>query len=1021
MPAPTDLLDLIERFTANRDDYHKGRFNETQVRIDYLNPLFELLGWDMTNRAGRAEKDRDVIHEDAIKVGGVTKAPDYCFRIGAERKFFVEAKKPSVNIKESVDPAFQLRRYGWSAKLPVSILTDFEEFAVYDCRFKPDRFDRSTVARIMYFRFEELAGKWDELAGIFGREAVLHGSFDRYAETSKARRGTTEVDDAFLGEIEEWRAWLAQDIAKRNRSLTVEELNDAVQRTIDRIIFLRICEDRGIEDYGRLQALRNGASVYPRLMQLFHQADARYNSGLFHFTKEKGQVEQPDNLTPDLEMDDRTLKEIFRRLYYPDSPYEFSVLASSILGKVYEQFLGRVITLDKRHRATIEEKPEVRKAGGVYYTPEYIARYIVEQAIGRLLAGRTPKEVSTMRFLDMACGSGSFVLVAYGCLLDWHVEWYGRNAPEKWAKGKNPAVYQVHTANAEPSWRLTTGEKKRILLNTIFGVDIDRQAVEVTKLSLLLKMLEGESEQTLGRQLKLLHERVLPDLGNNIKCGNSLIGSDFYDDPANASLDLETRRRINAFDWEDEFPEIMKAGGFDAVIGNPPYIRIQAMKEWAPLEVEFYKSKYQSASKGNYDIYVVFVEKGLSLLNKNGVLGYILPHKFFNAKYGEPVRKIIAEGNHLSKVVHFGDQQVFDGATTYTCLLFLKKQGTKGIEFEKVTDLAEWRLSSKAETGMILNKTVTSAEWNFSVGGAAELFEKLSQMSMKLVDVAERMAQGIRTSANEVYVLDVVQDYGVLINARSKHLDKDVTIERKAVLPFLQGRDIKPYRVLSSNKVVIVPYRNNGQHVELIPEKELAKTHPHTLQYLRANKNYLEDREQGRMRTAAWFGYVYPKNIEAMKFPKILVPDIANRSSFALDEAGEYAFTSGYAITLRADAKEAPKYILGILNSRLLDFFLKKVSTTMRGGFFRYFTQFIEQLPIREINFSNRADKSRHDSMVTLVDQMLSLHKQLAAAKTSHGRTFLERQIEQTDRKIDRLVYALYDLTEEEIAIVEGG
>ncbi len=389
MPAPIELLDLIERFDRNRDEYRKGHFNETQLRIDYLNPVFEYLGWDITNKSGYAEQYRDVIHEAQVKVGDQTKAPDYCFKIGPERKFFLEAKKPSVNIKDDIAPAFQLRRYAWSAKLPLSILSDFEEFAIYDCRIQPDRLDRASTARIMYFTFDQLADKWDEFSGIFSKQAVMQGSFDRYAESTKTKRGTAEVDDAFLLEIEGWREMLAKDIAKRNPTLSQSELNDSVQRTIDRIIFLRICEDRGIEEYGRLKALKTGSNVYPRLVQMFHQADARYNSGLFHFRKEKGQLEDPDTLTTDLQMSDKVLQELCRRLYYPDSPYEFSVFSGSILGQVYEQFLGKVICLDSKHRATIEEKPEVRKAGGVYYTPEYIAQYIVKNTIGRLIKHRS--------------------------------------------------------------------------------------------------------------------------------------------------------------------------------------------------------------------------------------------------------------------------------------------------------------------------------------------------------------------------------------------------------------------------------------------------------------------------------------------------------------------------------------------------------------------------------------------------------------------------------------------------------
>src|SRR5579859_2069413 len=633
MSAPKEIIQLVERFRDNLSSYRSGHYNETQLRREFLDPFFKSLGWDIDNEKGYAEAYKDVVHEDAIKIGATTKAPDYCFRIGGARKFFLEAKKPAVNIKDDTDSAYQLRRYAWSSKLPLSVLSSFDGLAVYDCRIEPKIADKSSAARILYFTFEEYEEKWDELASIFSRDAVLKGSFDRYVDNSRSKRGTSEVDDAFLKEIESWREQLAKNIASRNQELTQRQLNFAVQQTIDRIVFLRICEDRGMERYGQLQALTSKSNIYNELCIMFRRADEKYNSGLFHFEKEKERSEEPDRLTLGLSIDDKVLKDIFKRLYYPDSPYEFSVLPADILGQVYEQFLGKVIRLTAGHQAKIEEKQEVKKAGGVYYTPTYIVDYIVSNTVGKLLENNDPKQVSRLRILDPACGSGSFLLGAYQYLLSWHRDWYEKDGPEKHKK----ELYQ----GPGGSWRLTASEKKRILLNNIYGVDIDSQAVEVTKLSLLLKVLEGESEETLGKQLKLIHERALPDLASNIKCGNSLIDPGFYRQQL-LPLGEEERYRINVFDWRNEFPEIFKAGGFDAVIGNPPYIRIQTMQDTQPHEVEFYSNEYESARQGNYDIYVVFVERGLSFLRSSGKLGYILPHKFFNSQYGEALRSLIA-------------------------------------------------------------------------------------------------------------------------------------------------------------------------------------------------------------------------------------------------------------------------------------------------------------------------------------------------------------------------------------------
>jgi hypothetical protein len=464
------------------------------------------------------------------------------------------------------------------------------------------------------------------------------------------------------------------------------------------------------------------------------------------------------------------------------------------------------------------------------------------------------------------------------------------------------------------------------------------------------------------------------------------------------------------------------------------------MKEWAPVEVELYKALYRSAAAGNYDIYVVFVEKALSLLNRTGRLGFILPHKFFNAQYGEALRGMIAGGKHLAHVVHFGDQQVFTGATTYTCLLFLDKAGVEECRFVKVEDLIEWRQtvleseSAKAQAGraamvkeaaavyrvrrqrrtvtatdgVVPAKLITSATWDFAIGPGAKLLEALDKWTAKLADIAERMAQGIRTSANEVYVLDLVRESGNTITAHSKILNRDVKVERKAASLFLQGREIKPYRVLPSGKVVIVPYTIQNGRAALIPEQEIQEDFPLLHAYLSENKDYLSAREKGRMRGPNWYAYIYPKNIDVMRNPKILVPDIADRASFALDGGGEFAFTSGYGITLRPDVKESPKYILALLNSSLLDFYLKRISTTMRGGFFRYFTQFIGRLPIRRIDFSKPTEKAEHDRLVSLVDQITTLHRQAAAAKSPPDKEAIERQIHAATRQIDDAVCDLY-------------
>ncbi len=1012
---------LVQIFHTEKRD----KTNEAETRLRFIDPFFEALGWDIRN-------PKEVRVESALARSDSTR-PDYRFLIEGKTRFFVEAKRPSEQLSDHRGHIFQAKSYGFSSKVPLVILTDFEEFRPFRTLARP-KFDKPLDGLIKEFdyTYERYLDEFDNLYDTFSREAVAAGELEKRIPTTKKEASAT-VDKEFLNDLSNWQEELAKNIALRNAKLTVSEINEAVQRILDRIIFLRICEDRQIEESEILLSYTDKEDIYTKLQKEFNRLRSKYNGLIFN----------EHRLSEQLSIDDKLLKEIIKNLYLPYLPYRFNEIPIEILGTIYEQYLGKVITLTPSHRAKVEVKPEVRKAGGVFYTPQFITSYIVKNTIGRLLQpsdpkdasqgsrqpdggqakpseGLTPEQIAKLKFADIACGSGSFLLEMFDYLIRYHIDYYSANTSKIKTVDGVPDAFQT----SDNLWHLSTRKKKEILVNNIYGVDIDPQAIEVTQMSLYLKLLEGESAETFGKQLSLeLKETILPNLSNNIKCGNSLVGMDIKG--LGNNLTLEEELRIRPFDWETAFPNVMSPStssgqGFDAIVGNPPYIRIQTMKEWTPIQVEYFKTRYSSASKGNYDIYVVFVERALSLLNKNGKLGYILPHKFFNAQYGESLRALIAKGRHLAQIVHFGDQQVFEGATTYTCLLFLDKVGRNEFAFTKIDDLVPWQTSGKATEAVIKAESVNSSEWNFAVGEKANLFQKLNKMPVKLRDIAGKIAQGIRTSANDIFVLDLISAKGSTVTVYSKILDRKVNLERGALLLFLQGREIKSYQIIPSGKVVIFPYSVKDGRAELIEEQELSRRYPKTHAYLRENFSYLRDRENGKFRNSKWYGYGRVQNIELMLIPKILVPDIADRAAFALDENGEYAFTSGYAITLKNSVKESPKFVLGLLNSKVSDFYLKNVSTMMRGGFFRYFTQFVEQLPIRTIDFNNPEEKAMHDRMVQLVERMLDLHKKKQQAKADSEKELFEHQIKATDKEIDELVYTLYGLTEEERKMLEA-
>ena len=1024
MAVPEAIQKLVEKYTFHRDAYLRGqeKFNEQQLRQDFLDPLFHALGWDVNNDKGHSEAYREVMLGEPFRVRGKTQYFDYTFRIGNQRKFIVEAKKPSVKIKDDNEAALQVRQYAWNTKLQLSILTNFEEFAVYDCTIKPENSDAANRGRIEYFTYNELPEKWEYLESIFSQESILRGSFDKYALSNKGKKGTAGVDDDILTEIESWRSDLAKNIAIRNAGLSVEELNSIVQRTIDRILFLRICEDRGIEEYPTLHKLLEGEHTYARLCDLFRHADEKYNSGLFHFQQEQDSDELPDTLSLSVTIDDKVLKGVIKRLYYPETPYLFSVIPPAILGHVYEQFLGKVIRLTPAHRAEVDYKPEVKKAGGVFYTPQYIVEYIVKHTVGELVKDKTPRDVAKLRILDPACGSGSFLIGAYQFLLDWHRDWYIANLvpvfkeknsvadpavlallPEAAPRGKKKLsqvelpIYKAGSSGdatrTRSDWRLTTAEKKRILLNNIYGVDIDQQAVEVTKLSLLLKVLEEENEENIDKQLKLFAERALPSLHDNIKCGNSLIGWDVM----TPEMSADEIKRINPFDWDTEFADIVKVGGFDAVIGNPPYVRMESLER----SFKEYAQKNYTSFSGRADLYVYFIEKAHGLLNKKGSFGIICASKFMRAKYGINLRNFIVKNFKLLEIIDFGELPVFQNASTFPAIFIAQNESVKEQKFVyssiKRLDFSSLSEEIKLIGKMKDNRSLDSVNWTLADENEIELITKMNSKGKPLGDViGHKIFRGIVSGLTKAFVIDKqTRDTLIENNPESAEIIK----------PFLNGKDIRRYHIDFKNSFLIFTY--HGIKMD---------RYPAIINHLLPFKNELKERATEQ----EWYELQQPQFglKQFLENPKIILPDIAKESRMTYDTQSHFVSNTVYFIPT------TDLYLCGILNSKLIFNYYKRISTVIgdadKGGRLRWFVQDVERIPIRTINFADPADKDRHDLMVTLVTQMLDLNKKQQEARLEQEKTLLSRQIEATDAAIDKLAYELYGLTPEEIAIVEG-
>ncbi|MGH8591228.1 MAG: Eco57I restriction-modification methylase domain-containing protein [Gammaproteobacteria bacterium] len=690
--------------------------------------------------------------------------------------------------------------------------------------------------------------------------------------------------------------------------------------------------------------------------------------------------------------------------------------------------------------------------------------------------------IDHLKILDPACGSGAFpmgilhkLVFVLGKLDPGNKRWKARQLA-KAAEIPDAVVRERVLADIEQTFtanELDYGRKLYLIENCIYGVDIQPIAVQIAKLRFFISLVV---DQKVNRVVDNLGIRALPNLETKFVAANTLIGinrpaqlafrntrieelerelarvreSHFLArTPAtkakhrerDAALRAEIAELLKEDGWDsatarmlaawDPYDQNASAGffdaewmfgqtdGFDVVIGNPPYVRIQTLNETAPRLVRYLKDHYAAAKKGNYDLYVVFVEAGLKLLSPQGELAYIL-HKFFNAQYGETLRKLLSGGRHLRHVVHFGDQQIFPGATNYVCLLFLAKAGAEQCRWVRADNLVEWLVTLRASEAALPAERMSAAEWNFAVGLGSGLFDKLRRMPVKLGDVAANLFQGLVTSADDVYLLEPLgKERSGLVRVHSNATDKDYELETAVVKLLCKGAlDVRRYSVQASKRVLF-PYDVNASaqssKTTLVPSETFSKLYPRTWDYLEENKQLLRNRESGKMRHNGWYGYVYPKSIGLFACPKILTPSIAAAASYACDPHGDFYFVGsggggggGYGVTVCNGSRLELSYVLALLNSRLLDWVHHRISTPFRGGYFAYGRQFIAQLPIRPIDFGSASDCAEHDAIVSLVQGVLSAKRADPAADTWAF-----------EREIDERVYRLYGLTLDEIQIVE--
>ena len=921
--------DVEQGLNSLLEDYHRYEqhsLSERDVCRVFIEPMFGLLGWNLRN-----------VEEVKEQVSQPQGRPDYIFYLNGSIAFFLETK-PFRDLTEN--DIKQAINYGRSKNKRWAVLSNFKETIILICDTKETSILKHIFRRL---RVDEIPSRIDDLI-LLSKESFQTEALDNKARTEIKIKGTVRIDDELLSDVINWRQKLIASIKKNDKKeYSRMDLEEIAQTLLNRIIFIRTVEDRRHEARPdeTIKAILNQyendkrISIKDRMNKLFRHYDEIYDSKLFTYDESNPEKRHECER---VEIDNLTYARILRETYDKNEiySYNFAEIDADILGAMYEKYIG-----------LIQSK---RKEQGIYYTPTYIVEYIVQNTLGKILAKAKTESLDKIRVLDMACGSGSFLLKSFD-LFDYYYRLKDKDYAQTKLDSETDAVKMTR--------------KTMILRNNIYGVDLDPKAVEIAQLNLLLKAAETRYR--------------LPNLRDNVKCGNSLISQ---------SID----ERIHPFEWSKEFQKIMQDGGFDVIIGNPPYVRQEEFLESKPyLEMNY--DVYQSSA----DLSVYFFERELKILREGGYFGMIVSNKWLKAGYGQNLRQFLSQ-YFIEQIIEFVDLKVFQDATTYPCIIIIrniKKPNPKmnacligNLDFTKLEDYV-------SDNGFSFDQRELGADaWNIKSKANIKILKKIREKCVPLHEyVNQEVFRGVLSGLSEAFVINET--------TKAELIQKDAR-SAEIIKSFLTGSEVGRYCIRSERQYLIFTRRGTKindypaikQHLEKYKEQLTPKK----------NRNQRNGRKPGDYE---WFEIqdvtAYYREFEK---EKIVYGAFMVAPRFTLDSEGYFLNNAIFFIP------SSDRNLLAILNSKLGWYLISNTCTEIQNGYqliWRYF----KNIPIPKV---------RNPDLEKASEKMLVLNQKLIqmGEKQTDERISIEREIRKIDAEIDRLVYELYGLTNEEIQIVEG-
>ena len=971
------LQSLVDRFQAAKTNLQLKNSSEATIRA-WIDELLSIFGWDVQNTQqvqtehslGRSEKER--LHG----IGSANTRPDYTLVNGNVPLAFIDAKSLDVDIEHDKDAAFQIRSYGWSIGAPFSIVTNFEQMAVYDSSVMPNVNDGADFARTFYFTCDKYIEKFDILQAILLRCNVIAGN------VRLAHGKGNALDENFSMMLGGIRKELAKAIIKNNQIASISTLSYYVQTIINRVLFIRVCESRGLEADGLLRQFseRNFWTEFK---------NSSYADFYEHYD---GPMFKKIPPLQSLSIDNEVFEHFLKSLYYP-SPYRFDVIPLKTLSDIYDLFLGYQLVVDG-DTVTDELKSEFKKSNGAVTTPVSLVNRVINCTLSSpAIESLTIPQILRLKIVDIACGSGVFIAGAYDYIV--------KLIEKRLSLGEEVDKAFAILLDGKPT--LTIEGRKAVIGNCLYGVDINPEAVEVAKMSLSLKLIDNYAPKDFGT-VGILGSQILKGIGKNIRCGNSLVGSDIETLYPSILENLHELQATNAFDWQTAFPEVFEKGGFDFVVGNPPYVEVKNYNLELPYMASYIKKVYSSSKNGKIDLAIPFIERGVNLLNHHGRLGYIIQKRFFKTDYGKGIRKLLTSNELLNGVYDYAETDLFAGRITYVAIIVCDN--------DRENNHNIWYVNSKDKASHLLpSKSLTETPWNFENVQLNALRLKLSEKLGTLKDICH-VKVGVQVLWNDAYqiIADKVEDgliYGHSI------IDDNVVIEEEACRPLICNEHFAPLTKRPYTTFAVFPYSvTDGGEVTELSIDDYTSLYPKASAYLLKHKDLicnsvetLPQKNDTYSQSEYWHLFTRANNHGAV-YEKICVPMTAQYTQASVIMDKHVYCDNANMFFIQVDTiDETHLYALAaIINSTIFNTFARSIANPQQGGYYKFNKQFLDPVPVPKDAFlSGDRNITKLAKIAKRIETLNGQIKDSIGAQTSGLQLALQNQWQQLDKVCDKL------------------